>query len=98
VDKTWIVVIAGALFGLIGVVYQLTRSAQVKTDEKVEAVKDDVGDLKQDIAQLKTRVEHLEIEVHGLRKRFHDSVDSAKKLMWELYQEFMAEVRRMIGK
>lgn len=92
------VVIVGALFALVGVVYAYLRSTQTKTDERLEAhVKQDI-EAHERLARLETKVETLESEVSNLRKRFHDTLDQAKKLMYELYSEFKAEVLRLIGK
>ena len=61
------------------------------------------------LARLETKVDTLETEVDGLRKRFHDTWDAAKRGTWELLDEhrekmadalaaFKAEIMRLIGK
>jgi hypothetical protein len=76
-------------------------AGKARSDRNEKRIDDHVADdtkAHERLARLETKVEHLEVEVLSLRKRFHDSVDDAKKLMWKLYEEFMAEVRRLIKK
>jgi F0F1-type ATP synthase membrane subunit b/b' len=90
--------LVGGLGALVGIIYAYLRATQTKTDDRLDKHIEHDVEAHERLAKLETKVERIEIELDGVRKRLHDAMDDAKRLMWELYEEFKAEVRRLIGK
>lgn len=96
--QTWMVVIVGALFGLVGIIYAFLRTTATKTETKLDEVVDDIADVKQRLTKVETKVERIESEVDSLRKRFHDLYDYTLRGVGTLLQDFKSEVMRLLGK
>ena len=86
---------------VVPIAVALHKSGQSRSERNVKRLDDHIAeDVKahERLAKLETKVDRLEVEVDGIRKRLHDSLDHLKRGLWDLFQDFKAEVLRLIGK